>query len=116
MTTDFLLVIPYDIDFKLTYFAVAAFVLIGVALASMILFTKAKFVGKKECEIKINDDPELTIHQSAGSTLLNVLTSNGIPVPSPCGGKATCKQCRVQIVEGANAPLQTDIDTFPKSS
>lgn len=114
MVVEFFAVFAIELDYRLTFFSISAFVLIGVALTGMILFTKAKFVSKKECEIKVNDDPDLTIHQSAGSTLLSTLTSNGIPIPSPCGGKATCKQCRVQVIEGANVPLQTDIDTFTK--
>src|SRR5205085_1612167 len=38
----------------------------------------------------------------------------GVAVPSPCGGKATCKQCRVQIVKDADDPLETDVSTFSK--
>jgi len=108
--------IPIAIDFKLIFYAIAAFVLVGVGLASMILFTRAKLVSTEEVEIKINEDTDLTIHHRAGSTLLNVLTSNNIPVPSPCGGKATCKQCKVQVIEGAGIPLQTDVDSFSKKA
>lgn len=102
------------IDWMLSLYAILAFVIIGVSLASMILFTKAKLVSDEACEIKINDDPNLTKKVPGGSTLLLALTSAGIPVPSPCGGKATCKQCRVKIVEGATEPLETDKATFSK--
>lgn len=104
----------WGIDPLLSLYAVLAFVIIGVGLTSLILFTKAKFVGSEMCTIKINNDDALTIHTPGGGTLLNALTSHGIPIPSPCGGKATCKQCKVQILEGANEPLQTDIDSFTK--
>ncbi len=106
--------IAFLTDLKVVFYAIAAFVLVGVGLATMILFTRAKLVSTEEVEIKINEDPDLTIHHRAGSTLLNVLSSNDIPVPSPCGGKATCKQCKVQVIEGAGVPLQTDVDTFSK--
>lgn len=102
------------IDIVLSLYAIAAFVAIGVGLASLILFTKAKFVSNEACIIKINDDPELEKHVAGGQTLLQALTSNGIPVPSPCGGKATCKQCKVQITKGASEPLETDRATFSK--
>ncbi|MBA3957830.1 MAG: NADH:ubiquinone reductase (Na(+)-transporting) subunit F [Parachlamydiaceae bacterium] len=98
----------------LSVYAVAAFVLIGVGLTIMILFTKAKLVSDAACNIAINNDPGLTKHVAGGGTLLVALTSNGIPVPSPCGGKATCKQCRVQVLEGASEPLETDRATFTK--
>lgn len=102
------------IDPLLSLYAIAAFVLIGVGLAALILLTRAKFVSSEMCTIKINEDDSLTIHAPAGGTLLTTLTSHGIPIPSPCGGKATCKQCKVKVVEGIGPPLQTDIDTFSK--
>lgn len=102
------------IDPILTLYAIVAFTLIGVGLAVLILFTKAKLVSTEACTIKINDDPSLTKTIPGGSTLLVALTSNGVPIPSPCGGKATCKQCRVCIVEGASEALETDKATFTK--
>jgi Na+-transporting NADH:ubiquinone oxidoreductase subunit F len=95
-------------------YAIGAFVLIGVFLTALILFTKAKLVSQEECLIKINDDPELTKVTPAGVTLLQALSVNNIPIPSPCGGKATCKQCVVQITEGATEALETDKATFSK--
>lgn len=103
-----------EIDWSLSLYAIVAFVVIGVGLASMILFTKAKLVSTALCKININDDKSLAKDVPGGSTLLVALSSNGIPIPSPCGGKATCKQCRVQIVEGASEPLETDRATFTK--
>ena len=91
----------FGIDFLLLVYAVIAFILIGVSLTAMILVVKAKFVRAEACKIFINDNPELTKNVVGGGTLLSTLSGQGISVPSPCGGKATCKQCRVQIMEGA---------------
>ncbi len=102
------------VDVKLSIFAVAAFVVIGLGLASMILFTKAKLVASGDATIRVNDDDELSITVPAGGTLLGSLTSNGIPVPSPCGGKATCKQCKVQVLDGGGEALETEKATFSK--
>ncbi|CDR32908.1 NADH:ubiquinone reductase (Na(+)-transporting) subunit F [Criblamydia sequanensis] len=104
----------FGIDPVLTLFAIAAFLVIGVLLTSIILFTKAKFVSQDACTIRINHDDSLTKVTKGGQTLLNALTSSGIPIPSPCGGKATCKQCRVQIIKGAGEPIETDKGTFTK--
>lgn len=101
-------------DFLLVLYAIASFVLIGVGLTLLILLTKAKFVKQQACTIKINEDPSLTKTVSGGNTLLVALTGSGIPIPCPCGGKATCKQCRVQILEGSGEPLETDKATFTK--
>lgn len=102
------------IDPVLTIYAVFAFIIIGVGLTVFILFTKAKLVTSDLCTIKVNDNANLTKVVDGGGTLLLALTANGIPIPSPCGGKATCKQCRVQILDGAAEPLETDKATFTK--
>lgn len=104
----------FGIDPWLTLYATVSFVLIGTCLAALILFTKAKLVSTEECHIDVNHDKELSFDIPGGGTLLNALTSNGIPIPSPCGGKATCKQCRVQVVEKASEPLETEKGTFTK--
>jgi Na+-transporting NADH:ubiquinone oxidoreductase subunit F len=102
------------LDLTTLVYAVVAFVTIGVFLAGMILFTKAKLVSSEACKITINDNEDLTKTTPAGVTLLQALSSNDIQVPSPCGGKATCKQCVVQVTEGATEPLETDKATFTK--
>ncbi|MDP1880479.1 MAG: NADH:ubiquinone reductase (Na(+)-transporting) subunit F [Parachlamydiaceae bacterium] len=104
----------FGIDPILSLYAIVAFLVIGVGLAALILYTRAKFVSSEMCTIKVNNDDSLTIHAPAGRTLLNTLTSNGIPIPSPCGGKATCKQCKVRVLDDTMPALQTDIDTFSK--
>jgi len=103
-----------QIDWVLTLYAISGFSIICVGLTAMILFTKAKLVTTELCTIEINDDPQLKKTVLGGGTLLLALTSNGIPVASPCGGKATCKQCRVQVIGGASEPLETDRATFTK--
>ncbi len=94
--------------------AIGAFVAIGLVLTAMILYVKKKLVRSELCKIKINEDESLTKTVAGGQTLLSALSSQGIHVPSPCGGKATCKQCRIQILEGAEIPLETDKATFTK--
>lgn len=104
----------FGIDPILTLYSVVAFVLIGVWLTGMILFTKAKFVKRDKCHIFINNDPDLTRTVNGGGTLLGTLSSQGVAIPSPCGGKATCLQCRVQITEGADPPIETEKAAFTK--
>lgn len=104
----------FGIDLLLCLYAIIAFVMICVGLAAMILFTKAKFVSTEACKIYINNNSDLTKTVPGGNTLLQSLTSQGITIPSPCGGKATCLQCRVQVTEGADPPLETDNSTFSK--
>lgn len=92
--------------------ATLAFVAIGLFLTFLILSAKTRLVTSELCHIKINEDESLSFDIQGGDTLLSVLTGKDIPVPSPCGGKATCKQCKVQILEGAPEALDTDKGTF----
>jgi Na+-transporting NADH:ubiquinone oxidoreductase subunit F len=102
------------IDPLLSFYAIVAFVAVGVGLAALILLARAALIRRDHCTIEINGDPSFTKEVEGGDTLLLALTSQGIPIPSPCGGKATCKQCRVQILKGAPPPLETDRATFSK--
>lgn len=96
----------------LTLSAIIAFVLVGIFLSLMILFARSKLVDSSKKKIIINDREDEALQVDGGQTLLGALTANGIAVPSPCGGKATCKQCKVQVKQGGGAPLETDISTF----
>ena len=98
--------------YELSIIAVIAFTSIGILLAGMILFAKRKFVSTALCKIEINETPELTKEVEGGKTLLGALMDQGIAIPSPCGGKATCKQCRVQVIKGGEDILETDKATF----
>lgn len=91
--------------------AISSFVLVGMGLASMILFVRKKLISSAPCKIQINGEVK---EASGGNTLLNILLKLGIPVPSPCGGKATCKQCRVRVAEGGGEVLEPDRSTFTR--
>ena len=97
-------------EYTVTVVAVVAFVTIGLLLTMMILTAKKRLSSGAACQITINDSLEKEV--DAGETLLAGLARHGIAVPSPCGGKATCKQCKVQVVEGSGDPPETDKATF----
>ena len=101
-------------DFQVISSSTVVFVLITVGLSALVLFCRYVLMPKGFCFVKINDNPELTKQVALGQTLLNALTKEGIAIPSPCGGKATCKQCKLRIVEGAEPPVEIDIATFTK--
>ncbi|MGE3954200.1 MAG: NADH:ubiquinone reductase (Na(+)-transporting) subunit F [Parachlamydiales bacterium] len=98
--------------FTLIALAALAFVLVGLLLALMILFVRRRLVPSGDVKIHINDNDSLTKEVKTGQTLLSALTLNGIPIPSPCGGKATCKQCKVRVKEGGGAILETERSAF----
>ncbi len=102
------------IDWITMSYAIIAFLLIGVGLSWIILITHSFFAPHGSCVIDINADPELTKNVEAGVTLLHALTKEGIAIPCPCGGRATCHQCRLQVVERADPPLDTDVAAFTR--
>jgi Na+-transporting NADH:ubiquinone oxidoreductase subunit F len=71
-----LLVTFLGIDPLLTVYAVLAFNIIGVSLAAMILFTRAKFITSEDCTLTINNDPELEKHVQGGGPLLAALVGS----------------------------------------
>lgn len=96
--------------FETVFIAAFVFVLIGICLSLFIVGTKRKLIPNVPVKITINDEIEATT--ASGVTLLNALSSNEYTIPSPCGGKATCHQCKVKITEGSGEILETDRSTF----
>lgn len=76
---------------------------IGVFLVVILLLVIILLVAKKylspsgNVNIEINGDKTINVPQ--GSSLMTTLNENGIFLPSACGGKASCGQCKVQVLE-----------------
>lgn len=62
----------------LSIVAVCAFIVIGLILTAMILYTKKKLVRTALCTITINEDATLTKTVEGGQTLLSALTTEGV--------------------------------------
>ena len=82
---------------------VAVFVLVIVALVAALSAIRSRLVSQRKVNIDINDDPENRIEVEAGGTLLGTLISNGIFLPSACGGKGTCGTCKCKVVSGGGS-------------
>ena len=65
---------------------VALFIAIVIVLVTLILIAKRFMVNSGDVTIGINGDPEKSIKVPAGDKLLNSLSSQGIFIPSACGG------------------------------
>jgi Na+-transporting NADH:ubiquinone oxidoreductase subunit F len=51
---------------------------------------------------------------SPGSSLLSTLSTNGIFLPSACGGGGTCAMCKCQVPEGGGSILPTEVGYFTR--
>ncbi|MBU2019169.1 MAG: NADH:ubiquinone reductase (Na(+)-transporting) subunit F [Bacteroidetes bacterium] len=90
----------------------AVFLLVVLTLTSMLLFAKAKLSPKGKIKITINGDTTLEV--DGGDTLLSTLSSQGIFLPSACGGGGTCVQCRCQVNSGGGGILPTEEPHFSR--
>ena len=86
--------------------AVTVFTGIVVSLSALILVARSRLVETGAVELVVNDDREFKV--AAGSKLLVALANAGLYLPAGCGGKGTCGQCRVKVLEGGGPLLPTE--------
>jgi len=94
------------------FLAIGFFLLLILMLVSLLLFAKAKLSPSGLITITINNEKKIEVE--GGSTLLNVLSNNGVFLPSACGGGGTCSQCICQVHEGGGSILPTEEPTFSR--
>ncbi len=90
-------------------FGMLGFTLTIVVLTALLLVVKARLSPGGTVKVGINHDEEKTLEVRAGGTLLGTLASNGIFIPSACGGKGTCGVCRCRVSSGGGALLPTEV-------
>lgn len=88
--------------------SIIAFSVVLMLLVGLLLFAKAKLVPSGDLRIVVNGDEENAIITTAGSSLLTVLSNQGIFLPSACGGGGTCAMCTCQVPEGGGDILPTE--------
>ena len=92
--------------------SIAVFLGITLLLVSLLLWIRNRLMPKGEVKITINDDKELTV--SSGNTLINTLAEQKVYLPSACGGKGSCGQCKCRVVEGGGSILPTEVGFFTR--
>lgn len=93
--------------------SVVIFLIVILLLVLMLLYAQKKLVPQGEVTISINDG-EKSLSVPSGSSLLSTLGSNGVFLPSACGGGGTCGCCRCQVVEGGGEILSTETGFFTR--
>ena len=92
--------------------SIGAFLLIILLLVIMLLVAKKYLSPGGKVVITVNDDRELTVEQ--GNNVMATLNENGIFLPSACGGKASCGQCKLQVLEGGGEILDSERSHFSR--
>ena len=91
---------------------------IGVFLAVILLLVIVLLVAKKylspsgKVTITVNGSNVIEVEQ--GDTVMNSLNDNGIHLPSACGGKASCGQCKLQVLRGGGKILDSEKPHFSR--
>lgn len=92
--------------------AVIVFLVVVLALVSILLFAKTKLSPSGPVKLIINGEKEIEVE--SGGTILSTLGDHKIFLPSACGGGGTCIQCKCQVTEGGGELLPTEKPHFSR--
>ena len=92
--------------------SIAVFLVIILLLVVILLVAKKYLLPSGKVKITING--ENTVEVAAGGTLLGTLAENGIYLPSACGGKGSCAQCKCQVTVGGGEILPSEKGHFSR--
>ena len=92
--------------------AVGIFLLITLLLVAVLLTAKHFLVHSGKVTITINKDT--SVEANSGKPLLSTMADNNVFLPSACGGKGSCGQCKVQVVSGGGEILPTETVHFSR--
>ena len=93
--------------------AVGTIVVLTLILVALLLVIKAKLTPSGTVQIDINNGKKV-LDVPQGGDLLHTLADQKIFLPSACGGKANCGQCKVKVNEGGGTILPTETGFFTR--
>lgn len=92
--------------------SIGVFLVIILLVVTLLLVAKSYLSPSGNVSITINGDSTISVGQ--GGNLMSTLTDNGIFLPSACGGKASCGQCKVQVIAGGGEILDSERPHFTR--
>ena len=93
--------------------SVLACLILILLLVALLLFVKAKLTPSGTVKIDINDGKKV-VDVPQGGSLLATLADQKIFLPSACGGKGSCGQCKCRVTEGGGSILPTETVHFSR--
>lgn len=88
------------------------FLAVTLLLVIVLLVAKRYLVHSGKVDIEINGDRH--VEAESGKPLLSTMADSNVFLPSACGGKGSCGQCRVQVFEGGGDVLPTETVHFTR--
>ncbi len=89
------------------------FLVLTLLLVIILLLARHYLVATGKVKISINDGKK-EIEIESGKSLLNSLHEGGVMLSSACGGKGSCGQCKIQVLEGGGDILPTETVHFSR--
>ena len=89
------------------------FLVLTLLLVILLLVAKHYLVPSGKVKIIVNNGTK-ELEVNSGNTLLGTLHENGVMLSSACGGKGSCGQCKVQVLEGGGQILPTEVPHFSR--
>ncbi len=99
-------------DIKFIAYSIGVFLVIVLVLVIILLIAKKYLSPSGKVTVAINGKTKLSVDQ--GSSLLSTLAENNVYLPSACGGKGSCGQCKCQITEGGGEILDSEKGHFTR--
>ena len=92
--------------------SIAVFLIVILILVVVLLVAKKYLSPSGQVTLTVNGETKLTVDQ--GNSVMATLNENGIFLPSACGGKASCGQCKLQILSGGGEILDSERPHFSR--
>ena len=86
--------------------SIGVFLAVILLLVVVLLVAKRYLVASGNVKIVVNEDKEFEV--PVGGSLLSTMANAGVFLPSACGGKGSCGQCKCQVLEGGGEMLPTE--------
>ncbi|MBQ6727263.1 MAG: NADH:ubiquinone reductase (Na(+)-transporting) subunit F [Bacteroidales bacterium] len=92
--------------------SLAVFLAVILLLVVALLVLRAKLMPAGDVTLTINDDKKLTV--PTGNSLISTLAEQEVYLPSACGGKGSCGQCKCRVLSGGGDILPTEKGFFTR--
>ena len=92
--------------------SLAVFLAVILLLVAALLALRAKLMPGGEAVLTVNGDKRLSV--PTGGTLISTLAEQDVYLPSACGGKGSCGQCKCQVLSGGGDILPTEKGFFTR--
>ena len=91
---------------------VGIFLAMTLLLVVILLVAKKYLVSSGNVTVTINGDKKVEV--ASGQPLLSAMATRNVFLPSACGGKGSCGQCKVQVTAGGGEILPTEAVHFTR--